>query len=95
MNKQYIQKIAQREKRELVSSYKKGTLYKLICDRAIEIRRNNDGSVSKIVFSTGGPNIYIEFYDSNVYVLVALDIYSSKSKIPSDCSKELLEMLND
>ena len=46
---------------ELVQSFNNGELIDYISESAIEIKKDEDGDISQIVFGLGGPYIYLDF----------------------------------
>lgn len=82
MNKEYLQNLAESEQREITEASKNGVLIDLISERALEIVRDDNNAIEKIVFSIGGPNVWIDFKDHPGFVKAAYAYEEAKSGIP-------------
>lgn len=82
MNEEYLQKLAQAEQRDMTQASRDGRTYEYILERAIEIKRDEDGSIEKIMFSIGGPNVWLDFIEHPGFIVAALMYEQGKSGIP-------------
>ena len=82
MNKEELQKLTQSEQRDITQASRKGILLDLISERALEIKRDDDGTIEKIVFTIGGPNVWLDFKDHPGFVKAAYAYEEAKSGIP-------------
>jgi hypothetical protein len=82
MSKKYLQKLAQTEQKDITQASRDGNLYEYISDRALEIKRDEEGTIEKIIFSIGGPNVWLDFKEEPGFMKVALDYDEAKSGIP-------------
>lgn len=82
MNKEYLEKLAQTEQKDITQASRDGNLNEYISDRALEIQRDEDGTIEKIIFSIGGPNVWLDFKDYPGFIVAALMYDQGKSGIP-------------
>ena len=82
MNEAYLQKLAQSEQRDITLASREGRFLDYISERAMEIQRDEDGSIEKIIFSIGGPNIWLDFKENPGFVVAAYAYEIKKSGIP-------------
>ncbi len=82
MNKDYIQGLAQSEQKDITQASRNGRIIDYISDRAMEIQRDENGTIEKIIFSIGGPNIWLDFKEHPGFIKVAYDYSEAKSGIP-------------
>ncbi|HEO99107.1 MAG TPA: hypothetical protein ENO02_07415 [Epsilonproteobacteria bacterium] len=96
MNEQNLQKLAQLEQRDITQASRNGNIYEYISERAMEIQRDEDGGIEKIVFSIGGPNVWLDFKEHPGFIIAALMYEQGKSAIPwadwDDIQSELEEL---
>lgn len=80
---QFLLHQAKYRKENIVEAYQNGRLIDIINETAIEIKRGYDGNISKIVFSIGGPYVYLDFDSEYKGRIVALGNYQTEvSPIP-------------
>lgn len=82
MNEEYLQKVAQTEQRDITLASREGRFWDYISERAMEIQRDDDGAIEKIIFSIGGPNVWLDFKEHPGFVIAALAYEEGKSGIP-------------
>jgi len=82
---------------ELVQSFKNGELIDYISESAIEIKKDTDRDLEKIVFGNGGPYIYLDFVE-RTGVICGYKSFMDKgsfSAIPFETWKAIRDELED
>ena len=80
---QFLLNQAKYRKENIVEAYQNGTLIDIINETAIEIERGYDGNISKIIFTVGGPYVYLDFDGDYKGRIVAFGDYQTEvSPIP-------------
>ena len=99
MNQSYIEKLrktAVRIKKELIQSYTKGMLFEYINEESLSIEKNEDNEITHILFTYGGPTVYLDFENSPGVVIASHMSDKSQAAIPfgiwSDMRNELEEL---
>jgi len=96
MHKEELKRLSESEQRDITKASREGILVNYISDRAMEIQREDDGSIKKIIFTIGGPNVWLDFVDYPGFIISAYMTEQEKSGIPWadwDVIKEELEEL--
>lgn len=80
-------------KNGVVKAAKEGTLPEFISNNALSIERNEDNEITHILFTYGGPTVYLDFEDSPGIVIASHMSDESQASIPfyiwSDIRDEL------
>ena len=78
---------------ELIKAYEKGELPEYIEESALSIEKDEDGDITHILFTYGGPTIYLDFEDSPGVIIASHMYDKSQAAIPfsiwSDIRNEL------
>lgn len=81
---------------ELIKAYKKDVLVEYANENALSIEKDEDGDVSHIVFTKGGPYVHLDFYGGRFGCVVAEDLENiSQSSIPMSIWSEMRSELED
>lgn len=82
--------------RELIKAYKKGELCEYIEENAINIEKDEDGDIFRIVFTIGGPYVHLDLYGGRFGCVVAEDLENiAQSAIPMSIWDEMRSELED
>jgi hypothetical protein len=75
---------------ELIKAYEKGELIKYVRKEALSIQKDEDGHISHIVFTQGGPYVHLDLAGDNFSCVVSEGLeYLSKSAIPMNIWSEM------
>jgi hypothetical protein len=82
--------------RELIKAYEKGELREHINERALSIQKDEDGDISHIIFTQGGPYVHLDLYGNRFGCVVAEDLENiTHSAIPMSIWSEMKSELED
>ena len=80
-------------KEELIEAYTKNVLPEYINERALSIEKDEDNEITHILFTYGGPTVYLDFEDSPGVIIASHMDDKSQAAIPlniwSDIRNEL------
>ncbi len=84
MNITELKELAMSEQRDFTQAYRNGKVYDYLDDRAMDIQRDDNGEIKKIIFTIGGPNVWLDFDEYPGAIVVALYIEQATSYIPTE-----------
>ena len=80
-------------KKELIKAYNNDVLLAFIEDRALSVEKDEDNEITHILFTYGGPTVYLDFEDSPGVIIASHIDNKSQAAIPlsiwSDIRNEL------
>lgn len=81
-NQEEYKKLTIISRDNIVEAFEKGEIHYYISDRAISIEKDEDNDITHIIFTNGGPIVYLDF-DEQPGIIVAKDLDTkAQSAIP-------------
>ena len=84
MNTTELKELSMSEQRDFTQAYREGKALDYLRDRAIEIQRDDNGEIKKIIFTIGGPNVWLDFDEYPGAFVVAYLTEQATSYIPTE-----------
>ena len=79
---QELRQYAVRIEEELIEAHTKNVLPEYIYENALSIEKDEDNTITHILFTYGGPTVYLDFEDSPGVIIASHMEFKSQAAIP-------------
>ena len=82
-NLEYTENTAVNLTKSITKAYKKGRLMDQVINEAMEIQKDSRGKPTKIIYTVGGPFVYLDLFYEPGSIVVQFHRHTVKKKLPN------------
>ena len=82
-NLEYTENTALNLEEDFIKAHQSGNLFNQVFHKAMEIQKDSEGKPTKIIYSVGGPYVYLDLFCDVGSIVVQFDRHTVKKKLPN------------